>query len=158
MFCFTVFGFLDIHRWTLVSILFFGNWHMLCQRLRTCTPYICSQKGWVWCFYHVHLFVWVCIVLFFVIVFLFATCSFPTYYLGFRFYFIFVNIFLQQSTCIVFISCIVGFALSCCLLLSSCFILVHFLCFCLDFRFFVSIYIYIYIYISTCFLSTNTRL
>jgi hypothetical protein len=64
--------------------------------------------------------------LLFVIVFLFSTCSFLAYCLGFCF-------FLQQSIYITFISCVVGFALSCCLLLSSCSLLVHFLHYCLDF-------------------------
>jgi hypothetical protein len=41
---------------------------------------------------------------------------------------IYVNIFFQQSTCIVFISHIVGFALSYCLLLSSLSLLIHFPC------------------------------
>ncbi len=50
----------------------------------------------------------------------------------------FVNIYLQQSTCIMFISWVVGFTLSCCLLLSSYSLLVHFL-HCLGFRFFVSL-------------------
>jgi hypothetical protein len=50
--------------------------------------------------------------------------------------FFFVNTSLQQSTCIVFISHIVGFALPCCLLLFFCSLLDHFPCCCLGFWFF----------------------
>ncbi len=87
------------------------------------------------CSFHV-LFVLVCIVLFFVVVFLFSTCSIPTCCLDFLFFFVFVNTFLQQSICIVFISCIVRFALSSRLLLSSFSLLDHFPRCCLGFRFF----------------------
>jgi hypothetical protein len=87
------------------------------------------------CSFHV-LFVSVCVVLFFVIVFLFSTCSILACCLGFHFYFFYVNTSLQQSTCIVFISRIVGFALSSCLLLSSYSLLDHFLHCCLGLRFY----------------------
>jgi hypothetical protein len=53
--------------------------------------------------------------------------------LGFRF-FVSINTSLQQSTCIVFIPHVVGFALSCCLLLFFCSILDHFPHCCLGFR------------------------
>jgi hypothetical protein len=66
---------------------------------------------------------------------LFSTCSIPTCSLDFHFVFVFVNTYLQQSTCIMFISRVVGIALSSCLLLSSCSLLYHFPC-CLGFRFF----------------------
>jgi hypothetical protein len=65
---------------------------------------------------------------------LFSICLIPTCCLGFYF-FVSVNISLQHFTCIVFISCVVGFALSCYLLLSSCSLLDHFPCYCLGFRF-----------------------
>ncbi len=100
---------------------------MLCQRLKSCMSNIYLQRGQ--CSF-LALFVWVCVVLFFVVVFLFSTCSFLACCLGFHFFFVYVNISLQQSTCIVFISHVVGFALSCCYLLD------HFLHFCLGFRFF----------------------
>jgi hypothetical protein len=38
---------------------------------------------------------------------------------GFLLFFVSINTYLQESTCIMFISRIVRFALSCCLLLSS---------------------------------------
>jgi hypothetical protein len=50
-------------------------------------------------------------------------------------FFVYVNIPLQQSTCIMFISCVVGFALSCCVL-SSCCLLHHFPHCCLGLQFF----------------------
>ncbi len=66
------------------------------------------------------------------IIYLGLHCFVPCHYLlvlylfishllvGFLDFFCFCEHFLQQSTCIVFISRVVGFALSCCLLLSSC--------------------------------------
>jgi hypothetical protein len=109
---------------------------MLCQRLKSCTPNICLQKRQIFYFYHVHfphcLFGFA---LFYLL--LFSCCllvRFPFIVWVFDFL-IYVNIFLQQSTCIVFISHIVGLAWSYCLLLSSFSLLVHFPC-CLGFRFF----------------------
>jgi hypothetical protein len=68
---------------------------MLCQRSRSCTLNICSQRRRVYCFYCVHfpLVVWVFV------------------------FFVYVNISLQQSTCIMFSSYVVGFALFCCFLI-----------------------------------------
>jgi hypothetical protein len=54
----------------------------------------------------------------------------------FLIFFVSINIFLQQSICIMFISHIVGFALSCCLLLSSYSLLDHFLHCYLGFQFY----------------------
>jgi hypothetical protein len=81
------------------------------------------------------LFVSICVVIFLVVVFLFTTSSIPTCCLGFHFNSFSVNTYLQQSTCIMFISCVVEFALSCCLLLFACSLRDHFPR-CLGFRFF----------------------
>ncbi len=54
MFCFTLLKLLVVCRWILVFILFYGDWHMLCQRLKSCTPNICSHKRGVYCLYCVH--------------------------------------------------------------------------------------------------------
>jgi hypothetical protein len=105
---------------------------MLHQRLKRSSLNICSQRRWVYYFYHVHfppyLFRFA----------LFCSLSLSSYSLFVHFSFIVwvFELFLQQSICITFISCIVEFALSFFLLLSSCFILVHFPHCCLDFRFF----------------------
>ncbi len=62
---------------------------MLCQRLRSCTPNICSQKGQVYSFYHIHFtrcllgFALSC---FFFVIFLFYTCSFFACCLDFWFF------------------------------------------------------------------------
>ncbi len=53
MSCFTLLRFLDVCTWILVSILFLAM-DVLCQRLRSCTPNICSQRGQAYCFYCVH--------------------------------------------------------------------------------------------------------
>jgi hypothetical protein len=81
------------------------------------------------------LFVSVCVVQFLVVVFLFTTCSIPTC-CWVSILFFYVNTYLQQSTCIMFISLVVGFALSCCLLLFSCSLGDHFPHCCLGFQFF----------------------
>jgi len=152
MSCFTLLRLLDVCKWILVFKLLFGNWHMLCQKLKSCTPNICSQKRQVYCCYHFHFscclfgfvlfcflslfscsllvyfplfFVWVsnffcfykyvfatihlyhvhfpccwvCIVLLFIVAFLFFTCSFPSLLFEFFIFFVSVNIFLQQSIC-----------------------------------------------------------
>jgi hypothetical protein len=103
------------------------------------------------------LFVWVCIVSIHChCLFLFSTCSFFALLFAFPTFFFNVNIFLQQSICIMFIYHVVEFALSCCLLLFSCFLLVHFPCYCLGFQCFVSLNIFLQLFI--CFLSTDIRL
>ncbi len=156
---------------------------MLCQRLKSCTPNICLQRGWVYFFYCVHFLR--CFVLYHYILVFYLFNSrllfrFPFFFLNYKHFFatihlyyvhfshclcwfvlfyslslsfcslflqfplvvwvsilfFFVNTSLQQSTCIVFISHIVGFALPCCLLLFFCSLLDHFPCCCLGFWFF----------------------
>jgi hypothetical protein len=51
---FTLLRLFNVCKWILIFILFFGDWHMLCQRLKRCTPNICLQTIWVYYFYHVH--------------------------------------------------------------------------------------------------------
>jgi hypothetical protein len=91
---------------------------MLCQRLESCTLNIYSQRKHVYYFYcvlisHVCLGLH-CFVLYhcFILLYLFISCLL----FGFLFFLVFINTYLQQSTCIMFISRIVGFALSYCLL------------------------------------------
>ncbi len=92
---------------------------MLCQRLKSCTPNICLQKRQIYYFYHVHFPHFLFGFVLFYYLQLSSCCllvHFPFIVWVFDFL-ISVNIFLQQSTCIVFISHIVGLALSyCCLL------------------------------------------
>ncbi len=45
---------LDVCKWIFGFSIVFGDWHMLCQRLRNCTPNIYSQRRRVYYFYHVH--------------------------------------------------------------------------------------------------------
>jgi hypothetical protein len=102
---------------------------MLCQGLRSCTSNTYLQRGRVYYFYRVHFsHCFFGFVLFYSLS-LFSTCSFPACCLSFHF-FVYVNTYLQQST---FISHVVGFALSCCLLLSSYCLIDHFPHFCLGF-------------------------
>jgi hypothetical protein len=111
---------------------------MLCQRLRSCRPNICSQRGHVYCFYHVHFLH----CLFRFTLFCFLSLSLCSLFVWFSLivwvsvFFLFISIYLEQSTCIMFTSRIVGFALSCCLLFSSCFLIDHFPRSCLGFWFF----------------------
>ncbi len=76
MFCLTPLRLLDVCKWIFV----FSDWHMLCQRLTSCIINICSQRGWVYCFYCVFISHIVCLGLrFFVLccyLFFFSTCSF----------------------------------------------------------------------------------
>jgi hypothetical protein len=53
MFCFTLLKLLDVCRWILVSLFFYDNWYMLCQRLKSCTSNICSQRRHIYCWYPV---------------------------------------------------------------------------------------------------------
>jgi len=145
MSCFTLLRLFNVYKWILIFILFFGDWHMLCQRLKCCTPNICLQRIWVYYFYHVH-FPCVCLGLG---CFVFCRCLL-IFYLFISYLFLGFWFFLQQSICIAFISCVVKFALSYFLLLSSCCLLVRFPHCCLDFRlfcfskhFFATIYLFI---------------
>jgi len=127
MSCFTLLRLLNVCMWILVFMLFFGDWHMLCQRLKSCTPNICLQRGmgllFLSCSFPM-LFVWVCVVLFFVIVFLFSTCSFLAYCLGFWFFFVFINIFLQQSILSCSFPTLLGLH---CLVVYCCFLVLYLL-------------------------------
>ncbi len=160
MSCFTLLRILDVCRWILISISFLLI-DTLCQRLRSCTPNICSQRECVYYFYCVH---FICCLFGFALLYSlsFSSCSllvhlppivqvfdffcfckhlFATMHLYvfiIPIFFVFVNISLQQSTCIMFISCVARFALFCCLLLSSYSLLVLFP-HCLGSRFFVSL-------------------
>ncbi len=50
--------------------------------------------------YHIHFpYCWDCIVLLFIVAFLFFTCSFPSLLFEFSIFFVSINIFLQQSIC-----------------------------------------------------------
>jgi hypothetical protein len=158
MSCFTLLKFLDVCKWILVSILFFGDWHMLCQKLKSCTPNICSQKRQVYCFYHVHFSCCLFGFALFCSLSLFS-CSllFISHLLfGFPKKIVCINMFLQQSICITFISHVVGFALSCCLLLPSCSLLVHFPHCCLSFWFFC--FYKHFLQQSICFFNMVTRM
>ncbi len=95
--------------------------HFFNFTLLPCTipgDYTCCVKGWKvtqWIFVHEEDG--------FTTSIMFTSCLL----FGFLFIFVSINIFLQQSTCIVFISCINEFALSCCLLLFPCCLFDHFL-------------------------------
>jgi hypothetical protein len=73
---------------------------MLCQRLRSCTLNICSQREWVYCFYHVSISRVVCLCLHFFFFVLFSSSLLVHFLLVWVFiFFVYVNTSLQQSTC-----------------------------------------------------------
>jgi hypothetical protein len=89
---------------------------MLCQRLRSCTLIFAHKED----NFIVFIMFISCIVCLGLHCFIICHCLLVFYLFisrflfGFPIFFVSINIFLQQSICIMFISCIVGFALSCC--------------------------------------------
>jgi hypothetical protein len=100
MSCFTLLRLLDVCKWILVYILFLVI-DIVSKVKKLHTKYLLAKRMdllLLLCSFLVF-FIWVCIVLLFVIVFLLSTCSFLVCCLGFQFFFVYVNISLQQ--CII---------------------------------------------------------
>ncbi len=110
MYYLTLLKLLDVCMWIFVYILFWQFTHVVSKVEKLHTKYLFTKRTkllFLSCSFPV-LFVSVCIILFFVVVFLFSTCSIPACSFDFHFVFVCVNTSLQQSTYIMFISHIVG--------------------------------------------------
>jgi hypothetical protein len=134
----TILRLLDVCMWIFVYILFLAI-HTCCVKGWKVAHQIFVHKEHGFTIFIVFIS---CVICFSLHCFVLC-CRFLVFYLfnshllfGFSFFFVFVNTSLQQSICIVFISRIVRFALSSCLLLSFFSLLDHFPHCCLGFRFF----------------------
>ncbi len=122
MFCFTLWRLFDICKWILVSILFLAvdiccvkSWKFACW------IFTLKEDGFttsIMFISHVACLGLRCFVIYrcLLLLYVFISCLLFMFLIFFNS----VNICLQQFTCIMFISRVVGFALFCCLLLFTC--------------------------------------